>query len=68
MRAFETLTAQEQEVLSFLVKGYSSEMMAAEMELGIETIRSHINNIYTKLRLNSKSETVIKALQFNFTK
>lgn len=42
--------------------------MAAEMKLGIETIQFHIKNIYTKLRVNSKREAVITALQFNLTK
>lgn len=59
----QTLTAREHDVLSCLVRGYSYKMAAAELETGIETIRFHIKNIYSKLHVNSKSEAVAKALQ-----
>ncbi|MFN8286851.1 MAG: response regulator transcription factor [Chitinophagales bacterium] len=59
----QTLTARENDVLAMLVRGYSYKMAAAELTVGIETIRYHIKNIYTKLHVNSKSEAVIKAIQ-----
>ena len=59
----QTLTAREHDVLSFLVRGYSYKMAAGEMNVGIETIRYHIKNIYIKLHVNSKSEAVAKAIQ-----
>lgn len=59
----QTLTAREHDVLSFLVRGYSYKMAAGEMNIGIETLRFHIKNIYTKLHVNSKSEAVAKAIQ-----
>ncbi|MBL7766852.1 MAG: response regulator transcription factor [Chitinophagaceae bacterium] len=59
----QNLTSREHDVLSLLVRGYSYKMIAAEMNLGIETVRFHIKNIYTKLHVNSKSEAVAKALQ-----
>jgi DNA-binding NarL/FixJ family response regulator len=59
----EKLTTKELAVLSYLIKGYSYKLIAAEMSISIETIRFHIKNIYTKLHVNSKSEAVVKALQ-----
>lgn len=59
----ETLTAREHDVLSFLVRGYSYKMAADELNIGIETLRFHIKNIYGKLHVNSKSEAVAKAIQ-----
>jgi DNA-binding NarL/FixJ family response regulator len=59
---FQSLTAREQEVLSFLVRGYSYKMAAAEMNISIETLRFHIKNMYAKLHVNSKSEAVAKAI------
>ena len=59
----QTLTAREHEVISFLVRGYSYKMAAGEMNVGIETLRYHIKNIYTKLHVNSKSEAVAKVIQ-----
>ena len=59
----QTLTAREHDVLSLLVRGQSYKMAAAQLEVGLETLRFHIKNIYTKLHVNSKSEAVAKALQ-----
>jgi DNA-binding CsgD family transcriptional regulator len=46
-----------------MVKGYTYKMAAAELFISIETIRSHIKNIYEKLHVNSKSEAVAKAFR-----
>lgn len=59
----QKLTAREHDVLSLLVRGYSYKMAAAELHIGVETLRFHIKNIYGKLHVNSKSEAVAKALQ-----
>lgn len=61
--ALQTLTAREHDVLALLVRGYSYKMAAGEMDIGIETLRFHVKNIYGKLHVNSKSEAVAKAIQ-----
>ncbi|MCG9900511.1 MAG: response regulator transcription factor [Hydrotalea sp.] len=57
------LSDREKEVLQFLVDGYSYKMIAAEMYIAIDTVRSHIKKIYEKLHVNSKSEAVAKAFK-----
>lgn len=57
------LSKRENEVLSYLVKGYSYKMIASENNVSVETIRSHIKNIYIKLQVNSATEAVVKALK-----
>jgi len=57
------LSDREKEVLQSLVDGNSYKMVAAEMKISIDTVRSHIRNIYDKLHVNSKSEAVAKALK-----
>ena len=57
------LSAREKQVLQFLVKGYSYKMIAAEMFIAMDTVRSHIKKIYEKLHVNSKSEAVAKAFR-----
>lgn len=59
------LSEREKEVLQLLVDGNSYKMVASEMKLSIDTVRSHIRNIYEKLHVNSKSEAVAKALKNN---
>jgi DNA-binding NarL/FixJ family response regulator len=59
------LSAREKEVLTQLVNGYSYKMIAAELHISIDTVRSHIKNIYEKLHVNSKSEAVVSAIKNN---
>jgi DNA-binding NarL/FixJ family response regulator len=57
------LSEREKQVLQLLVDGYSYKMIAGEMYIAIDTVRSHIKKIYEKLHVNSKSEAVAKAFK-----
>ncbi len=57
------LSERETEVLQLLVDGYSYKMIASELFIAIDTVRSHIKKIYEKLHVNSKSEAVAKAFK-----
>ncbi|RXK57795.1 response regulator transcription factor [Lacibacter luteus] len=57
------LSDREKQVLQLLVDGYSYKMIASEMFISIDTVRSHIKKIYEKLHVNSKSEAVAKAFK-----
>jgi len=57
------LSDREKQVLQLLVDGFSYKMIAAEMFIAIDTVRSHIKKIYEKLHVNSKSEAVAKAFK-----
>lgn len=54
------LTAREEETLALLTKGYSNKEIADSMCLSIETIRSHLKNIYTKMHVRSRTEAVAR--------
>jgi DNA-binding NarL/FixJ family response regulator len=56
----EILTPRETQILENIVKGFSYKMIAAELDISIETIRSHIKNIYKKLHVNSATEAIYK--------
>ena len=56
------LSDREKEILSLLVKGRSYKMIAADCFISIDTVNSHIKNIYEKLHVHSKSEAVVKAI------
>lgn len=58
------LSKREQEVLELLTKGYSYKKIAADLFVSIDTIGSHIKNIYSKLHVNSAPEAVAKALKY----
>ena len=57
------LSEREKQVLQLLVDGYSYKMIAAQMFIAIDTVRSHIKKIYEKLHVNSKSEAVARAFK-----
>ncbi len=57
------LSDREKQVLQLLVNGYSYKMIASEMFIAIDTVRSHIKKIYEKLHVNSKSEAVATAFR-----
>ena len=45
-----------------LVDGLSYKMIAKQVAISIETVRSHIKNIYKKLHVHSKAEVIKKSL------
>jgi len=56
------LTPREKEVLSCLVNGLSYKMIAADLGISYETVRSHVKKIYEKLHVASLTEVVAKAI------
>ncbi|RZL66613.1 MAG: response regulator transcription factor [Pedobacter sp.] len=59
-QTLELLTARETEILEHVVKGFSYKMIASELDISVETIRSHIKKIYKKLQVNSATEAIYK--------
>ena len=57
------LTKKENEVVLDLVDGLSYKMIADNQNISIETVRSHIKNIYTKLHVHCKADVIRKSLQ-----
>jgi DNA-binding NarL/FixJ family response regulator len=58
----EPLTEKEREVLLQLVNGNGYKQVAAELKISIETVRTHIKHIYSKLHVSSMSQAVAKAI------
>jgi len=64
-KAQYNLTPHEVRLLKLLVEGYSYKTAAFELSVSINTIAFHIQNIYGKLQVHSKSEAVARALNEN---
>jgi DNA-binding NarL/FixJ family response regulator len=56
------LTAREKEILSNLSKGNSYKLIASDLTISIDTVRTHIKNIYEKLQVHTQTEAVSKAV------
>ena len=58
------LTRRETEILEQIATGKSRKRIAQELFIDLETVKSHIKNIYHKLNVQSKADA-IKAAQDN---
>ena len=56
------LTPRENEILTLLSQGNSYKMIAAQSDISIDTVRTHLKNIYEKLHVHSQTEAVSKAI------
>jgi DNA-binding NarL/FixJ family response regulator len=57
------LTPHESRLLKMLVEGHTYKSAAAELGVAFSTIAFHMQNIYQKLQVHSKSEAVAKAFR-----
>ena len=55
------LSAREREVLALVARGFSYTDAAVFMGVSIDTVRSHVRNLYGKLGVHSKTEAVFEA-------
>ncbi|HZV44759.1 MAG TPA: response regulator transcription factor [Saprospiraceae bacterium] len=62
-KAESPLTDKEQLVVQLLTDGLSYKMVADRMQITMNTVRTHIRNIYTKLQVHSKAEVISKNLK-----
>src|SRR5690625_3755851 len=60
------LTGREQEVLSYLAKGYTNKEVAESLFLSTKTIESHRANIMEKLNFKTRRELVDYAIRNGF--
>lgn len=64
-RAQYNLTPHEIRLLKLLVEGHSYKSAAYKLGVSINTIAFHVQNVYGKLQVHSKSEAVARALREN---
>jgi two-component system, NarL family, nitrate/nitrite response regulator NarL len=57
------LTERELEVLRCLVQGSSYKRTAQQLDISIDTVRSHVRSVYSKLQVHSVAEAVSRALR-----
>ncbi len=56
------LTKRQMEIVNGIVSGKSYKVIAEDLFVSLNTVRSHIKNIYKILEINSKAELIKKSL------
>ncbi|MEE1943931.1 response regulator transcription factor [Pedobacter sp. KR3-3] len=52
------LTKREAQILDLISKGKDRSQIASELFIEVETVKTHVKNIYIKLNVNSKADAI----------
>lgn len=63
----EPLSDREREVLAHLAIGKSNQQIAADMSVAINTVKWHVQNIFSKLGVSNRTAATLAAQQLNLT-
>jgi NarL family two-component system response regulator LiaR len=63
-RASGLLSERESEILKLITSGMSNREIAEKLFLSQRTIKAHLTNIFNKLHVASRSEAIVKGLQW----
>jgi DNA-binding NarL/FixJ family response regulator len=58
----EKLTPRERDILDQLSQGFLYKEIVTNLGMSLDTVRTHIRNIYDKLHVHSRTEAVVKYL------
>jgi DNA-binding NarL/FixJ family response regulator len=58
------LTDREQAVFALIAKGYSNGRIAQELGITEGTVKNHVVSLYTKLKIHSRAEAVVRAIEY----
>jgi DNA-binding NarL/FixJ family response regulator len=63
----ETLTEREVEVIRLLAHGASNPQIADELNISVNTVKTHISHILTKLKLENRTQAAAYAVRNRLT-
>jgi two-component system, NarL family, response regulator LiaR len=57
------LTPRETEVLKLIAEGFSNKAIAERLDIGVATVKTHIEDILKKLSASDRTQAAVKALR-----
>lgn len=60
---FLGLSRREAEILACIIQGQDNKAIAVKLDIKIDTVRKHLENIYRKLNVQSRTEAIALALE-----
>jgi LuxR family maltose regulon positive regulatory protein len=60
----EPLSERELEVLRLIAEGHSNQAIADRLVIAVSTVKRHINNLYGKLDVQSRTQALVRAREF----
>ncbi len=54
------LTQQEKKIIDLMMKGYSNKEIASSLFISLSTVKTHITNIYSKLKVSNRQQLIEK--------
>jgi two-component system, NarL family, response regulator LiaR len=57
------LTVRERELLALMARGFNNQQIAAELTIGLPTVKFHVTNIFGKLAVDNRVDAVLAALK-----
>ncbi|MGB0383406.1 MAG: LuxR C-terminal-related transcriptional regulator [Ardenticatenaceae bacterium] len=61
----DPLTKRELEVLQLMASGASNPEMARQMVVAVSTVKKHVNRIFSKLGVTSRTKAIVRAKELN---
>ena len=58
----KTLSSREQQVLGYIMQGYTMPQVAEKLFISLNTVKTHGNNIYRKLEVSTRQELLLRYL------
>jgi len=57
----EPLSERELDVLRLIAEGHSNQAIADRLVVAVSTIKKHVNNLYGKLDVQSRTQALVRA-------
>ena len=64
LAAYFQLTPKQSQVLVRMISGESGEDIARTLGISVETVRTHVRDVYAKLRVSSREELFVRVRPF----